>query len=121
MDIKKTLKALMDGVKGWGAIWCDEVGRENTNLHAHILFYGPYIPQTRLAEVWNEISGHQVVYIKESHKRGANALLYMLKYVSKPPTSDPSQIGHLEMAFHGTRRIHALGLFYNFTARKYWR
>jgi hypothetical protein len=114
LDIKKTLKSLMHGVKGWGAIWCDEVGRGNTNLHAHILFYGAYISQSRLAEVWNEISGHQVVYIAESCKHGGKALLYMLKYVSKPPASDPIQIGLLEVAFHGTRRVHALGIFYNF-------
>jgi ribosomal protein S27AE len=113
-DIKKTLKSLMHGLKGWGAIWCDEVGCGNTNLHAHILFYGPFISQSRLAEVWNEISGHQVVYIAESRKHGGKALLYMLKYVSKPPASDPIQIGLLEVAFHGTRRVHALGIFYNF-------
>jgi ribosomal protein S27AE len=113
-DIKKTLKCLTHGVKGWGAIWCDELGRDNTNLHAHILFYGPFISQSRLADVWNLISGHQVVYIKESHKQGGKALLYMLKYVSKPPASDPTQIGLLEVAFHGTRRVHALGIFYNF-------
>lgn len=83
LDIKKTLKFLMHAVEGWGAIWCDEVGYENTNLHAHILFYGPYLPQDRLAQAWKHISGHEVVYIKETHKRGGKALLYMLKYVSK--------------------------------------
>jgi hypothetical protein len=113
-DIKKTLKFLMRRVEGWGAIWCDEVGFENTNLHAHILLYGPYIPQPRLAEVWNEISGHEVVYITEAHRSGGQALLYMLKYVSKPPARDPNLIGLLEVAFHGTRRVHALGTFYNF-------
>jgi hypothetical protein len=113
-NIKKTLKSLMRGVQGWGAIWCDEVGFENTNLHAHILFYGPFVSQGRLAEVWNEISGHQVVYITKAHKSGAKALLYMLKYVSKPPANDPNLIGLLEVAFHGTRRVHALGAFYNF-------
>jgi hypothetical protein len=114
LDIKKILKSLMKGVKGWGAIWCDEVGFENTNLHAHILFYGPYVPQTRLAEVWKKISGHEVVYITETRKRGGKALLYMLKYVSKPPANDPELIGLLEVAFHDTRRVHALGVFYNF-------
>jgi hypothetical protein len=114
LDIKKTLKSLMRGVDGWGAIWCDEVGFNNTNLHAHILLYGPFVPQSQLAEVWNEISGHTVVYITEAHKSGAKALIHLLKYVSKPPASDPNQIGLLEVAFHGIRRIHALGLFYNF-------
>jgi hypothetical protein len=38
----------------------------------------------------------------------------MLKYVSKPPSDDPEMVGRLEVAFHGTRRVHALGLFYDF-------
>jgi hypothetical protein len=49
LDIKKTLKTLLRGVQGWGALFCDEVGFNNTNLHAHIIFYGPYVPQYRLA------------------------------------------------------------------------
>jgi len=114
LDVKKTLKSLMHGVDGWGAIWCDEVGFNNTNLHAHILLYGPYVAQSQLAEVWNEISGHEVVYITKARKSGGKALIHLLKYVSKPPANDPSQIGLLEVAFHGTRRVHALGLFYNF-------
>jgi hypothetical protein len=112
--VKKTLKSLMHGVDGWGALWCDEVGFNNTNLHAHILLYGPFVPQNRLAEVWNEISGHEVVYITKARKSGGKALIHLLKYVSKPPANDPNQIGLLEVAFHGTRRVHALGLFYNF-------
>lgn len=112
-DIKKTLKTLMQGVEGWGAIWCDEVGFNNTNLHAHILLYGPYIAQGRLAEVWNQVSGHEIVYITKAHKSGGKALIHLLKYVSKPPANDPGQIGLLEVAFHGTRRIHALGILYN--------
>ena len=65
-DVKTTLKTSYARDKDWGAIWCDEVGFNNTNLHAHVLFYGPYIDQARLAEVWNEISGHQVVFIKKA-------------------------------------------------------
>jgi hypothetical protein len=114
LDVKKTLKLLMSGVEGWGAIWCDEVGFNNTNLHAHVLLYGPFLPQTRLAGAWNEITGYEVVYITKARKSGAKALIHLLKYVSKPPASDPNQIGLLEVAFHGTRRVHALGLLYNF-------
>ncbi len=112
--VRKTLKKLMKKVRGWGAIWCDEVGFNNTNLHAHILFFGPYISQKSLAEVWNKISGHQVVWIKEARGNGVSALLYLLKYVSKPPSDDPRVLGLLEAAFHKTRRIHSLALFYDF-------
>jgi hypothetical protein len=113
-DVKKTLKRLTDGKEGWGAIWCDEVGFNNTNLHAHILFYGPYIEQSCLAAAWQEISGHQVVFITKAHVNGPKALIHLLKYVSKPPADDPGIIGQLEVAFHGRRRVHALGVFYNF-------
>jgi hypothetical protein len=83
--VKTTLNKLMRKVRGWGALWCDEVGFDNTNLHAHILFFGPYIDQQTLARVWNQVSGHQVVWITEARGGGSRALLYILKYVSKPP------------------------------------
>lgn len=113
-DVKQTLKLLMRGVENWGAIWCDEVGFNNRNLHAHVLFYGRYIEQARLADAWQQISGHRVVYITRAHINGPKALLHLLKYVSKLPADDPEIIGELEVAFHGRRRIHALGAFYNF-------
>jgi hypothetical protein len=83
-------------------------------VNAHILFYGLYLPQSRIADVWNKVSGNQVVWITLADGRGRGALLYMLKYVSKPPSDDPEMIGKLEVAFHGTRRVHAMGIFYNF-------
>ncbi len=113
-DVKATLKTLMKGVQGWGALVVDEVGFNNTNLHAHILFYGPYIEQARLAAVWHEVSGHQVAWINKARVAGSRALLHLLKYVSKPPADDPAIIGKLEVAFHRTKRVHALGFFYNF-------
>jgi ribosomal protein S27AE len=117
-DVKKTLKKLMKGNADWGAIWCDEVGFNNTNLHAHILFYGPYIDQSRLAEVWRQVSGHEIVFIKKTHTNGPEALIHLFKYVSKPPADDPKLIGQLEVAFHGRRRVHALGVFYNFVGEE---
>jgi hypothetical protein len=115
--VKKTLKILMKGTKDWGAIWCDEVGFNNTNLHAHVLLHGPYIVQTKLAEVWEQVSGHEVVYIKEATRSGGKALIHLLKYVSKPPANDPEKIGLLEVAFHKTRRVHAVGRFFNFVGQ----
>jgi hypothetical protein len=112
--VKKTLKTLLKDIPGWGAIWVNEVGFNNTNLHAHVLAYCPYIEQAQLADTWREISGHQVVWINQAKILGSKALLYLLKYVSKPPADDPETIGALVVAFHGTRRVHALGVFYNF-------
>ncbi|HEY4776021.1 MAG TPA: protein rep [Candidatus Acidoferrales bacterium] len=112
--VKEALNLLMNGVKGWGAIAVLEIGFNNSNLHAHILAWCPYIEQSRLAKVWRQVSGHEVVWISEERVSGRKALLYMLKYVSKPPSDRPQIIGQLEVAFHKTRRVHCYGLFYNF-------
>lgn len=114
-QVKRALKLLMQGCGGWGTIWVNEIGRDNTNLHAHILIYCPYIQQTRLSQVWQEVSGNPVVWIEQANISGPRALSYLLKYVSKPPSNDPEFLGQLEVAFHQVRRVHALGLFYNFT------
>jgi Replication protein len=114
---KKTLQSLMKGQKGWGALSVDEVGFNNLNLHAHILFYGPYIKQDDLKRMWEKVSGFQVVWIEEAEVDGHQALSYMLKYVSKPPSNDPAILAQLETAFHGARRVFAWGLFYNFKAQ----
>jgi hypothetical protein len=106
----------MRGVAQWGAIAVLEVGFNNTNLHAHILAWCPYIEQRLLAEVWRKISGHQVVWISNEENSGGAALGYLLKYVSKPPSDLPEMIGQLEVAFHRTRRVHCYGLFYGFSA-----
>jgi hypothetical protein len=37
------------------------------------------------------------------------------KYVSKLPADDPAIIGQLEVAFHKCRRVHTLGVFYDFS------
>jgi len=114
-DVKNTLKKVLRRSDDWGALWCDEVGFNNTNLHAHVLVYGPYIEQSVLADAWQEISGHAVVYIKKAHVNGPKALIHLLKYVSKLPADDPEIIGQLEVAFHKCRRVHALGVFYDFS------
>jgi hypothetical protein len=101
-------------MRGWGAIWVAEVGFNNTNLHAHVLVYGPYIEQERLAATWQEVSGNQVAWIQQARVRGPKALLHLLKYVSKPPSDKPEILGQLEVAFHGTRRVHAIGAFFSF-------
>jgi hypothetical protein len=108
----------MDGANGWGAIAVLEVGFNNWNLHAHILAWCPYIERARLADVWKSVSGHQVVWINQADVPGRRALLYLLKYVSKPPSDKPEMIGQLEVAFHGTRRVHCYGLFYNFSGEQ---
>jgi hypothetical protein len=114
--VKKTLKILMKGIEGWGALSVDEVGFNNTNLHAHILFYGPFITQAKLAEVWKQVSGFDVAWIELAEAAGPRTLLHLLKYVSKPPSNDPAILAQLEVAFHKARRVFAYKFFYNFKA-----
>ncbi len=59
----------MKKFKGWGALWCNEVGFNNTNLHAHVLFNGPYIDQSTLAEMENQVSRNEVVRQNQTGKR----------------------------------------------------
>lgn len=114
--VKKALKILMKDEEGWGALSVDEVGFNNTNRHAHILFYGPFITQTKLVEVWKRVSGFEVAWIELAEADGPRALLHLLKYVSKPPSNDPAILAQLEVAFHGARRVFAYKSFYNFKA-----
>ena len=67
--------------------------------------------------MWEQVSGFQVVWIEEAEVDGQQALSYMLKYVSKPPSNKPSILAQLEKAFHGARRVFAWGLFYNFKSQ----
>jgi hypothetical protein len=113
-SVKKTLKTIMKGIEGWGALSVDEVGFNNTNLHAHILYYGPFIPQAKLVEVWKQVSGFEIAWIELAEADGPRALLHLLKYVSKPPSNNPALLAQLEVAFHRARRVFAYKMFYNF-------
>jgi hypothetical protein len=85
--VKQTLKKLMTRFKGWGALWCNEVGFNNTNLHAHVLFYGPYIAQSELATIWNEISGNEVVWISEAKGMGLELITIIPWFRFRQPRS----------------------------------
>jgi hypothetical protein len=129
--VRATLKRLLKGKKGWGYLWCDEFGFENTNLHCHGLYFGPWLPQARLQEAWtqeieNAAQGNEElralaarpgkklrVGIESAQWDFPRALYHLLKYVLKPPGNDPKHRARLEDAYSGVRRVHTLGLFYN--------
>jgi hypothetical protein len=103
----------------WGVLLCDEFGGHNTNLHAHCVYVGPWVPQAELSRRWREVcagtvfEGSYIVSIKRARSFPhalAHALKYPGKYVS---ASDPERLAELEATFHGVRRVHALGAFYN--------
>jgi hypothetical protein len=103
--------------KEYGFLWCDEFGGQNSNLHAHGVYAGPWLPQKEkeLSLLWAETvsDGSFIVSIKRAKSFEA-ALAHALKYPRKFLShSDPERLAQLEKAFHGVRRVHALGAFYN--------
>lgn len=98
----------------YGVLWCDEFGgKGNTNLHAHGIYAGPWLPQKELSRIWLEVTRDSfVVYIKMARSFEA-ALAHALKYAGKFLSKDPGRLAQLEIAFHGTRRVHAMAAFYN--------
>jgi hypothetical protein len=114
LAVRKTLKRLLKGKKGWGYLWCDEFGFENTNLHCHGLYYGPYLPHSQVLDAWEKETKDSLrASIQSARGDFRKALYHLLKYVSKPPGDDPRHLAQLESAFSGVRRVHTLGLFYN--------
>ena len=136
--IKRMTKKLGISSRQYLFLWCDEFGgwnprkkRYNTNLHAHGVYVGPILPWGLLLKTWMELrkskDGARGVLIKRQkldrasrelatceHARFARALGHALKYTGKHlAVSDGKRLGQLEAAFHGVRRVHAMGLAYN--------
>jgi hypothetical protein len=124
--------------KEYGFLWCDEFGgwdpskqAHNTNLHAHGLYVGPFVPQGLLARIWTEVraerDGAKIVWIAKQkidnpppdfmeceRRRFVRALGHSLKYTGKHVSrSDGWRLGDLEIAFHTVRRVHTTGVFYH--------
>jgi hypothetical protein len=119
-------------------LWCDEFGgwdadekKYNTNLHAHGVYVGPFIPYQELLQAWMSIrktkDGARGVFIKAQkldkaprklldceRARFARALGHALKYTGKHVSrADGERLAQLEAAFHGVRRVHTMGLAYH--------
>lgn len=119
----------------YGIAYCDELGGDNDNPHAHAVYVGPWLPNGRkgsddpkhLSILWEKITqnvfpGSRIVSIKyaRNKKRGAppvtfaEALYHACKYPAKfAQRSSPKRLAFLEVVFHRVRRFHALARFYN--------
>jgi hypothetical protein len=136
--VRRVTQGLRIGSKHFGFLWCDEFGgwnskkqSYNTNLHAHGVYVGPFIPHGLLVETWTEIraakDGAKVVWIEKQkidnppadfleceRRRFTRALGHALKYTGKHVLrSDGQRLADLEAAFHTVRRVHTMGLFYH--------
>lgn len=115
---------------GYGAVGCNEFGgkgntslpgrgtfRGNTNLHAHYMYFGPALPQSKklkeLSALWSEIRGERSFVSIKLAKSFWGGLGHALKYAGKFISHDPRRLAQLEQAFYRVRRVHAFGLFYN--------
>jgi hypothetical protein len=116
------------GREAYGALWCDEFGGHNSNLHAHAMYAGPWLSnqgthRNELAELWSTacrrtaFAGSFIVSIKPAKSFEAG-LAHALKYAGKFLSHDPERLADLEQAFHGVRRVHCVAGFYNALPRK---
>jgi hypothetical protein len=103
----------------YGLAYCDELGGGNTNAHAHGVYVGPWLPQSKerkeLSKLWAEITqdGSFIISIKYA-KNFAAALFHAVKYPAKLiSSSSPERLADLEAVFHRVRRFHTLAAFYN--------
>jgi hypothetical protein len=108
--------------RDYGLMWCNEFGGSNTNLHAHGVYVGPWIPQTKqkkeLSKAWEKATGGlakiaSIKLKKDFAMAVAHAVKYPAKFVER---STPERLAQLERAFHGVRRLHNLARFYNVVA-----
>jgi hypothetical protein len=116
--------------RDYGLLYCDEFGRDNTNLHAHAMYVGPRLPRPRrpkkgrlrpndglLSELWRDacqgtvFRGSKIISVKraESFEKG---LAHALKYAGKFLPGGADRLAALEEAFDGVRRVHTLASFY---------
>lgn len=125
-------------------MWCEkpagflrsiELGESGHKLHAHLIAFVPYIKQDRLSEIWNQVSGCPIVYVRGIYAKNGrtlrDAMVEVLKYVVKVSKfeddiqADQSVLNsynsgfsleevllRCHLLFKGKRRIQAYGSFY---------
>jgi hypothetical protein len=118
-NVRKLINLFYPKNNNCGALATLEIGSDSLNLHAHVLVYGPYIPQRALSDKWEEITGDtRYVYIKAAYNQ-QGAVNYLTKYIAKPPSFH--DVGHYILylkAIKKVRRLHRFGILYNFKVEK---
>lgn len=116
-NVKKLVKHFW-GMKGAGAFATFEAGPVGGKLHAHGISYGPYVKQAELSDYWRQLTGCQVVWIRQVTP--SEAVREGIKYIAKLSKRDDAgnfelsveQLAKLHMALKGRRRLRAWGCFY---------
>ena len=117
--IKKFCRAIEKrfGIKcsEYGLAYCDELGGNNNNPHAHGIYVGPWLPQKKkeLSALWHEITGDSFILSIKYAEDFGRALYHAVKYPAKfAERSSPERLADLEVVFHRVRRFHTLAAFY---------
>ncbi len=117
--IKKFCRAIEKkyGIKrnAYGLAYCDELGGNNNNPHAHGIYVGPWLPQKKkeLSALWQEITGDSFILSIKYAEDFGRALYHAVKYPAKfAERSSPERLADLEVVFHRVRRFHTLAAFY---------
>jgi hypothetical protein len=103
----------------YGLAYCDELGGNNNNPHAHGVYVGPWLPNSKkeLATLWAQVTkkefpGTFIISIKYA-RDFPTALYHAVKYPAKfAERAGAKRLVELEIIFHRVRRFHTLAAFY---------
>lgn len=132
IEFQKLINKLFDDLlpeewrKTMGLVASIEFGSDGHKMHAHILFYGQFIPKDDLTKSLMKLTNNvcKVNWIEEvkgSDDEIKNAVVETLKYSVKFYKSDPVHgiqfiephlVPKLAKILHRKRRVKALGIFY---------
>lgn len=101
---------------GAGAKVFVEVGSKNGNVHLHCLFYGKWIDQSHLSELWEKYTGDSsVVYVSQGDKAVAEVVKYVTKGLIHVEGEDNDELNQLVFnswrAFYKINRRMSYGVF----------
>lgn len=99
---------------GLYAVDVKQKGRNEYNVHLHVILDVPYVPQAALSSVWEDITGDPVVDIRRIHDRSGDgiksALLETVGYAVKPPEFETleDEVEYITET-KGTAAVHPFG------------
>lgn len=116
---------LVESRQSYGLATCNELGAGNSNIHAHGIYVGPWLPQKTISQIWANVTGYKrrpegsryqggkIIWIKPARDLAA-ALYHAIKYPAKfAELARPERLAELEVIFHQVRRFHTFAGFYN--------
>lgn len=98
-------------------------GRGRWNVHLHFIYHGSYIPQARLSEDWQAITGDSMIVDIRRSGRPSDALRYVLRYIMQGIGPDAEgwtgkELVGFVLALSDVRLIQAFGCFLGKVAEK---